>query len=88
MGRRCVAGAELTVISAGDDLTTRVDVERSRVFSQGVDALYVDLPLDRLETAHVSDSLEQLGLPTPGYSPTIWRPATSFDCSACGRPLP
>ncbi len=61
--------AVLTVMAAGDDLTTRVDDERSLLFSEGVDALYVDLPLDRPETAHVSDSLEQLGLSYSGIFP-------------------
>ena len=61
--------AVLTVSQAGDDLTTRVDAERSRVFSKGVDALYVDLPLDRAESAHVSDSLEELRLSYSGIFP-------------------
>jgi serine/threonine-protein kinase RsbW len=61
--------AVLTVSQAGDDLAARVDGERSRLFSQGVDALYVDLPLDRPESAHVSDSLEELRLSYSGIFP-------------------
>jgi serine/threonine-protein kinase RsbW len=58
--------AVATVVQAGDDLTARVDTERSRLFAEGVDALYVDLPLDRSESAHVSDSLEELQLTYSG----------------------
>jgi serine/threonine-protein kinase RsbW len=58
--------AVLTVVQAGDDLTARVEAERSRLFAEGVDALYVDLPLDRPESAHVSESLEQLRLTYSG----------------------
>jgi serine/threonine-protein kinase RsbW len=58
--------AVLTVVQAGHDLTARVDAERSRLFAEGVDALYVDLPLDRPESAHVSESLEDLKLSYSG----------------------
>lgn len=58
--------AVVTVLQAGDDLTARVDGERSRLFAEGFDALYVDLPLDRPESAHVSDSLEELRLTYSG----------------------
>lgn len=58
--------AILTVVQAGVDLTARVDAERSRLFAEGVDALYVDLPLDRPESAHVSESLEELQLTYAG----------------------
>jgi hypothetical protein len=58
--------AVLTVVQAGDDLTVRVEAERSRLFADGVDVLYVDLPLDRPESAHVSDSLEELRLTYSG----------------------
>ncbi len=61
--------AVLTVSQAGEDLTARVDAERSLLFSEGVDALYVDLPLDRPESAHVSDSLEELKLSYSGIFP-------------------
>lgn len=61
--------AVLTVSRAGQDLAPRVDVERSRLFGQGVDALYVDLPLDRPESAHVSDALEELTLSYSGIFP-------------------
>jgi hypothetical protein len=61
--------AILTVSQAGHDLTTRVDDERSRMFDQGVDALYVDLPLHTPESAHVSDALEELHLTYSGVFP-------------------
>jgi hypothetical protein len=61
--------ATLTVALAGRDLTARVNAERSRVFGEGVDALYVDLPLDQPESAHVSDSLEELELSYSGIFP-------------------
>jgi hypothetical protein len=61
--------AVLSVVAAGEDLASRVDGERSRLFADGVDALYVDLPLERPETAHVSESLEQLRLSYSGIFP-------------------
>ena len=39
------------------------------MFAQGVDALYVDLPLDRPESAHVSDALGELKLSYSGVFP-------------------
>jgi hypothetical protein len=39
------------------------------MFAQGVDALYVDLPLDRPESAHVSGALEELKLSYSGVFP-------------------
>jgi hypothetical protein len=61
--------AVLTVDVVGPDLTARVDAERSRLFSEGVDAIYVDLPLDKPETAHVGESLEDLRLTYSGIFP-------------------
>jgi hypothetical protein len=61
--------AVLIVSRAGHDLTSRIDAERSRMFAQGVDALYVDLPLDRPESAHVSGALEELKLSYSGVFP-------------------
>lgn len=61
--------AVLTVTQAGDDLTARIDAERSRLFSEGVDALYVDLPLDQPDSAHVGESLEELKLSYSGIFP-------------------
>jgi serine/threonine-protein kinase RsbW len=61
--------ALLTVVQAGEDLTERVDAERIRVFSEGVDALYVDLPLDRPETSHLGEALEALRLSYSGIFP-------------------
>ncbi len=61
--------AVLTVSRAGEDLSARVDAERSRLFSECVDALYVDLPLDHPESAHVGASLEELKLSYSGIFP-------------------
>jgi hypothetical protein len=61
--------AILMVNQAGQDLTARVDAERSRLFGEGVDALYVDLPLDRPESAHVSGALQELNLSYSGIFP-------------------
>jgi serine/threonine-protein kinase RsbW len=61
--------AVLTVHQAGQDLTARVDAERSQVFDDGVEALYVDLPLDRPESAQVSEALGELSLSYSGLFP-------------------
>lgn len=61
--------AVLMVTQAGRDLTARVDAERSQLFEDGVDALYVDLPLDRPESAHVSEALQDLNLSYSGLFP-------------------
>ncbi len=61
--------AVLTVSQAGDDLASRVSAERARLFDDGVDALYVDLPLNRPESAHVGDALEELDLTYSGIFP-------------------
>ena len=61
--------AVLTVSQAGEDLTAQIDAERFRLFSEEVDALYVDLPLDRPESAHASESLEELKLSYSGIFP-------------------
>jgi hypothetical protein len=61
--------AEMTVMQVGEDLTTRIGETRARLFSEDVDALYVDLPLDQPETANVSESLEELRLSYSGIFP-------------------
>jgi len=61
--------ATLVVTQAGRDLTARVEVERSKLFDEGVEALYVDLPLDRPESAHVSEALQELKLSYSGLYP-------------------
>ena len=61
--------AVVMVSRAGHDLTARIEAERARLFAHGVDALYVDLPLDRPESAHVSDALGELKLSYSGVFP-------------------
>ena len=61
--------AEMTVIRPGADLTEHVDEAHAHLFSDGLDALYVDLPLDRPETAQLSESLEELKLSYSGIFP-------------------
>lgn len=61
--------ATLMVSQAGRDLTARIDAERSKLFDEGVEALYVDLPLDRPESAHVSEALQELKLSYSGIFP-------------------
>ena len=58
--------AIVTVDQPGRDLTARLADERARLFGDGFEALYVDLPLDRPESAHVSESLEELNLTYAG----------------------
>jgi hypothetical protein len=57
------------VLQSGADLTARVGAERSRLFDDGVDVLYVDLPLDQPATAQVGDALEDLELTYSGIFP-------------------
>ena len=61
--------AVVTVSRPDGDLTARVEAERSRLFSEGVDAVYVDLPVNHPESAHVSESLEELKLSYSGIFP-------------------
>ncbi len=61
--------AVVTVSQAGEDLVGQIEGERSRLFSEGIDALYVDLPLDQPESAQVSESLEKLKLSYSGIFP-------------------
>jgi hypothetical protein len=61
--------AVLVVTQAGQDLTARVEAERSRLFDEGVDVLYVDLPLNRPESAQVSEALQELKLSYSGIFP-------------------
>jgi hypothetical protein len=61
--------ALLTVLQAGEDLMERIDAERTRVFAENVDALYVDLPLDRPESSYLGEALEALRLSYSGIFP-------------------
>jgi hypothetical protein len=62
--------ALLHVTEPGYDLAAVVDRQRSRLFGEGLDAVYVDLPLERPGTAHVTDALEELGVSYAGIFPS------------------
>ena len=61
--------AILAVTVPGADLDEVVGAERHHLFRRGLDALYVDLPLERPETALVSSHLERLGVSYAGIFP-------------------
>jgi hypothetical protein len=61
--------AVLTVTEPGADLATHVAGVRDRLFASGIDALYVDLPLEMHATALVADELETLGVSYAGIFP-------------------
>jgi hypothetical protein len=62
--------ALLTVTSPGEDLEAAVAAERHHLFHRaGVDAIYVDLPLQTPATALVADHLERLGVSYAGVFP-------------------
>jgi hypothetical protein len=62
--------ALLTVHEPGADLEQVVTAERHHLFHRGcLDAVYVDLPLERPETALVADHLERLGVSYAGIFP-------------------
>jgi hypothetical protein len=62
--------ALITVRSPGADLEAAIAAERHHLFRRGrLDAVYVDLPLDRPATALVSDHLETLGVSYAGVFP-------------------
>ena len=62
--------ALITVHSPGADLAEAVGAERHHLFHRlGLDAVYVDLPLERPATALVADGLERLGLSYSGVFP-------------------
>ncbi len=59
-----------TVKTPGADLETVVAAERHHLFhSKGLDAVYLDLPLDDPATALVADHLERLGVSYAGVFP-------------------
>ncbi len=62
--------ALITVEAPGADLEVAVAAERHHLFHRvGVDAVYIDLPLERPATALVSDHLERLGVSYAGVFP-------------------
>jgi hypothetical protein len=62
--------ALITVHVPGADLETAVAAERHHLFHRlGLDAVYLDLPLDTPATALVADHLERLGVSYSGVFP-------------------
>ncbi len=62
--------ALLTVHTPGADLETAIAAERHHLFHRvGLDAIYVDLPLESPATALVADHLERLGVSYAGVFP-------------------
>jgi serine/threonine-protein kinase RsbW len=62
--------ALITVHVPGADLETAVAAERHHLFHRaGLDAVYLDLPLDAPATALVADHLERLGVSYSGVFP-------------------
>ena len=62
--------ALLTVPTPGEDLEAAISAERHHLFHRaGLDAIYVDLPLETPATALVADHLERLGVSYAGVFP-------------------
>jgi serine/threonine-protein kinase RsbW len=61
--------AVLTVQRPGADLEARVSEQRAALFAAGLDAIYLDLPLETPETALAADHLEALGVFYSGIFP-------------------
>ena len=62
--------ALLTVLVPGDDLEAVVAAERHHLFHRvGLDAVYLDLPLEDPATANLADHLERLGVSYSGIFP-------------------
>jgi hypothetical protein len=62
--------ALLTVHTPGEDLEAVLSAERHHLFHRaGLDAIYVDLPLETPATALVADHLERLGVSYAGIFP-------------------
>jgi hypothetical protein len=62
--------ALLTVLTPGEDLETVVAAERHHLFHRtGLDAVYLDLPLESPATALLADHLERLGVSYSGIFP-------------------
>jgi serine/threonine-protein kinase RsbW len=61
--------ALITVHAPGADLEAAVAAERRHLLHHGLDAVYLDLPLEQPSTALVSDHLERLGVSYAGIFP-------------------
>ncbi len=61
--------AVLTVHRPGSDLEQRVASRRAELFAAGLDAIFVDMPMETPETALVADHLEALGVFYSGIFP-------------------
>ena len=62
--------ALITVKTPGADLETAIAAERHHLFHRAcLDAIYLDLPLEKPATAQVSDHLERLGVSYAGVFP-------------------
>jgi len=61
--------ALVTVHTPGADLEAAVSAERRHLLHHGLDAVYLDLPLEQPATALVSDHLERLGVSYAGIFP-------------------
>ena len=62
--------ALITVQTPGADLETAIAAERHHLFHRaGLDAVYIDLPLEQAATALVADHLERLGVSYSGVFP-------------------
>ena len=61
--------ALVNVTEPGQDVAEVVHALRARLFGEGVDALYVDLPLDRPGSAAAGDALDELGVSFAGVFP-------------------
>ncbi len=61
--------ARLTATVMGTDLATAVHAARQHLFAEGIDALYLDLPLENPATGLVADHLTELGVSFSGIFP-------------------
>jgi hypothetical protein len=61
--------AVVTATEPGADLPSAVGAARDRLFGQGLDAVYLDLPLEHHATALVGDHLDALGVSYAGLFP-------------------
>jgi hypothetical protein len=62
--------ALITVLEPGTDLESALGAERHHLFRRlGLDAIYIDLPLEKPATALLADHLERLGVSYAGVFP-------------------